>query len=152
MMKMPIANCRLPIKGSFAGRRLARGRHDCSKIVGFLQKRRQLARRHYARLDEQFEPQRGLVGFFFNRANFGYKFRPAPRAATGAIVCGHRSAAANDLFGDDTSSIVAFGNRPGQFNDSQGKCFGPYFQFDWVHATKIQIQSAIGNRQSAMQK
>jgi hypothetical protein len=152
MKRLPIADCRLPINGSFTGRRLARGRHDCSKVVGFLQKRRQLARRHYARFDEQFEPQRGLVGLFFNRANFGYKFRPAPRAATGAIVCGYRSAAANDLFGDDTSGIVAFWNSPGQFDDSQGKRFGARFQFDWIHAPKLQTQSAIGNRQSAMQK
>jgi hypothetical protein len=143
MNGLPIADCRLPINGSFAGRSFARGRHDGSKVVGFLQKRRQLARRHYARFDEQFEPQSRLVGFFFNRANFGYKFRPAPSTATGAIVRGHRSAAANDLFGDDTSGLVVFWNSPGQFDDSQGKRFGARFQFGWIHAPKLQTQSAM---------
>ena len=152
MKKLPIADCRLPIKKSFSGSGFARCGHDGGEVVGFLQQRRQLARGHRRGFDEQFEPQRGFVSFLFHRSDFGDEFGLAARAATGAVIRRDRSAAANDLFGDGASRIVIFGNHPGQLDDPQGKGFGPGFQFDWVHVLELQIQSAIGNRQSAMQK
>jgi hypothetical protein len=45
-----------------------------------------------------------------------------------------------------------FGNCPAHFYNSQGKRFGSGFQFGWVHALKLQTQSAIGNRQSAISR
>jgi hypothetical protein len=150
MKMLPIADCRLPINGSFAGSRLARGRHNGGQGVGFFEQGGQFFCRHDARFNQQFEPQGGFVGFFFDRANFGDEFRPAPRATRRAIIRGHRSSAPDDLFGDDATGIVIFWNRTGQFDDSQSKGFGAGFQFNWVHGVKLQIQSAIGNRQSAI--
>jgi len=150
MRILPIADCRLPINGSFAGRRLARGRHDGSQGAGFFEQGGQFLCGHDFGFNQQFEPQGGLVGFFFDRANFGDEFRPAPRATRRAIIRGHRSPAPNDLFGDDTARIVIFWNRTGQFDDPQSKGFGPSLQFNWIHGVKLQIQSAIGNRQSAI--
>ena len=152
MKTLPIADCRLPINSSFAGRRLAGGRHDGSQGVGFFQQCRQFFCRHDARLNQQFEPQGSFVRFFLDRANFGNEFRPAPRAARRAIIRSHRSSATNDLLGNDAASIVILGNRTSQFDDPQGKRFGPGFQLDWVHLPKLQIQSVIGNRQSAMRE
>ena len=150
MKRLPIADCRLPINRSFARRGFARGGHDGSKRIGFRQESGQFFCRHDAGLNKQFEPQGGFVSFFFDGSNFCDEFGPAAGAATGTIVCGHRSATANDLFGDDTSSIIVFWNCPGQFDDSQGKRFCARFHFSWVHAPKLQTQSAIGNRQSAI--
>lgn len=131
MKILPMADGRWPINGSFAGRRLARGRPDGNQGIGFFE-------------------QGGFVGFFFDRADFGDEFRPAPRAARRTIIRGHRGSAANDLFGNDPAGIVIFGNSTGQFDNPQRKSFGAGFQFNWVHNLKLQIQSAIGNRQSAI--
>ena len=152
MNKLPITDCRLPIGKSFSRRGFARCRHDGSEVAGFLQKRRQLSRRHRPRFDEQFEPQRGFVSFFLDNSNFRDEFNVAASTATGAVIRRRRSAATNDLPGDDTSGIVAFGNRPCQLDDSQGKGLGARFQFGWVHGQKLQIQPAIGNRQPAIQR
>ena len=152
MKKLPIADCRLPIKKLFAGRGFSRGGHDGGKRIGFLKQGGQLALGHRARLDQQFEPQRSFVGFFVNGSDFGDEFGLAAGAATSAIVRRHGRAATYDLFGNSSSCLVTFWNRPRQFNDSQGKGFGSYFEFGWIHATKLQIQSAIGNRQSAIQR
>ena len=152
MMTLPIADCRLPIEPSFAGRRFARRGHDGSKLAGFRQQCGQLAGGHRSRFDQQFQPQGGFIHFFLDYSNFGDEFGLTARAATGAIIGGNRSAAADNLFGDDPSGIVTFRNRPGQFDDAQGKGFGSCFQFGRVHGANIQIQSAIGNRQSAIQR
>ena len=152
MNRLPIADCRLPISRLFARCRFARCGHDGSEHIGLLQKGGQLAGRHDAGLNEQFEPQRCFISLFLDGSNFGDEFGLTAGAATSSIVCGHRSATANDLFGDDTSSIIVFWNCPGEFDDSQGKRFGARFQFGWIHAPKLQTQSAIGYRQSAMQK
>jgi len=98
MKRLPIADCRLPIKQLFAGRSFARCGHDGSKRIGFLQESGQLADRHDTGLDQQFEPQGGFVRFFFDGSDFGDEFGLAAGAATGAVVCGHGRAAANDLF------------------------------------------------------
>jgi hypothetical protein len=150
MKILPIADCRLPINGSFAGRRLARGRHDGSQGIGFFEQGGQFLCGYDFGFYQQFEPQGGFVGFFFDRADFGDEFRPAPRAARRTIIRGHRGSAANDLFGNDPAGIVIFGNSTGQFDNPQRKSFGAGFQFNWVHNLKLQIQSAIGNRQSAI--
>jgi hypothetical protein len=150
MNELPIADCRLPINGSFGGRRFARGRHDGCQGVGFLQQDRQFFCRHQAGLNQQLKPQGRFIGFFFNRAYFGDELRPAPCPARCAIIRGYRSSTTNNLFGNHTAGIVIFGNGTGQFDDSQRKSFGPSFEFDWVHDVKLQIQSAIGNRQSAI--
>jgi len=150
MKILPIADCRLPINGSFAGCRLARGCHDGNQAVGFFEQGGQLLCGYDFGLNQQFEPQCRFVGFFFNRTDFGDEFRPASRATRRAIIRGHRDSAANDLLGNDPAGIVNFWNRAGQFDDSQRKGLGTSFEFNWVHGVKLQIQSAIGNRQSAI--
>lgn len=152
MKTLLIADCRSPIKKSVAGCGFARCDHDGGEFVGFLQKWRQLAYGHYPGFNQQFEPQRSFVSLLFHRPDFSDKFRRAAGAATGAIIRRHRSPAANNLFGDDTSRIVIFWNRAGQFDYSQGKSFCSDFQFGWVHSPKLQIQSAIANRKSAIQR
>jgi hypothetical protein len=149
-MKLPIADCRLSIGKLLSRRSLARGRHDCRKLVRFGQKRGKFSLGHDAGLDKQFEPQCRLVCFFFDRSNFGDEFSLATRPATSAIISRHRSSASHDLPGKDTSRVVTFGNRSRQLNDSQGESFGAGFQFSWGHGSKLQTQSAIGNRQSSM--
>ena len=150
--QLPVAGCRLPIGKSLSGRGFARCRHDRGEGAGFLQERRQFSRGHCPGFDEQFEPQCGFVGFFLNDSDFGDEFGVAAGAATGAIIRRHRSATANDLFGDDASGIVIFWNHLRQFNDSQGKRFGARFQFGWIHGAKLQTQSATGSRQPAIQR
>jgi len=152
MKRLPIAGCRLPINGSFAGRRLARGRHDGSQGIGFFEQGGQFLYGYDFRFNQQFEPQCRFVGFFFDRAGFGDEFRATPSATRRAIIRRHRSPTANNLFGNDTSRIVIFRNRAGQFNDSQRKSFSSGFQFGWVHSPKLQIQSAIANRKLAIQR
>lgn len=149
-MKLPIADCRLPIGESLSRGGLARRCHDCRKLVCFGQKRREFSRRHDVGFDKQFEPQCRLIGFFFDRPNLGDEFGLTARPATGAVVRSHRSSASHDLPGDDASGVVIFWNRPGQLDDTQGKSFGAGFQFSWGHDAKLQTQSAIGNRQSSM--
>jgi hypothetical protein len=68
--------------------------------------------------------------------------------ATRAIICRYRSATANNLLGNRTTSIVTSGNGPRQLDDPQGEGFGPRPQFGGIHGAKPQTQSAIGNRQS----
>jgi hypothetical protein len=152
MKTLPIADCRLPINRSFAGCRLTRGCHDGGQGVGFFQQRGQFFRRHDAGLNQQFEPQGGFVRLFLDRPNFRDEFSLTAGAATGAIVRRHRSAAANDLFGDDTAGIVIFGNCASQFDDPQREGFGACFQLGRIHGLKLQTQSAIGNRQSAIKR
>ena len=134
----------------FGGSRFAGGCHDGGQSIRFFEQGGKFFCRHNPRLNQQFQPQGGLIGFFFNRANFGNELRSASRPTRRAVVRGRRSSAADDLFGDGPSRVVIFGDRAGQFYDSQGKGLGAGFQFDWVHGTKLQIQSAIGNRQSAI--
>ena len=152
MNRLPIADCPLPIKKSLAGRRFARRGHDGGKLVGFFEQCGQFFCGHDAGFGEQFEPQSGFVGFLLDGADFGNEFRLTPSAATGAVIRRHGSSAAQNLFGNDAPGIVIFGNCPAHFDDSQGKRFGSGFQFDRVHAPKLQTQSAIGNRQLAIQK
>ena len=151
-MKLPIADCRLPIKESFAGRGFARSGHDGGEFVGFLQQGRQFARRHDAGLDKQFEPERSFISFFLDCPDFGDEFRLTRGTATGAIVGRDRGAAANNLLGDDSSRIVTLWNRAGQFDDAEGKGLGVLLQLDGGHAPNVQTQSAIGDRQSAITK
>ena len=152
MKRLPIADCRLPIKTSFAGRGFARPGHDGGEFIGFFEQRGQLFGRHDAGFGKQFEPQSGFVGLFLDGADFRNEFGLTARAATGAVICRHGSSAAQNLFGNDAASIVAFGNCPAHFDDAQGEGFRSGFQFDWVHGANLQTQSAIGNRQSAIPK
>ena len=152
MKKLPIADCRLPIGELLPRRSFARRCHDCNKLVGFLQQGGQLACGHRARFNKQFEPQRGFIRLFLNGSDFGDEFGLAAGAATGAVIRRHRSAAADNLLGDDASGVVIFWNRPCKFDDTQGKGFGSSFEFSWVHGASLQPQSAIGNRQSAIPK
>ena len=152
MNQLPIADCRLPIKKSFSGRGFARGGHDGGDLIGFLQQGGQLARGHRAGLNEQFNPQRSFIRFFFYGSDLGDEFRLAAGAATGTVICRHRSAAANDLLGDDAPGLVGLGDRARELDDSQRKGFRAGFEFSWIHGANLQTQSAIGNRQSAIQK
>ena len=151
-MKLPIADCRLPIWESLSRRSLALGRHDCGEFVRFGQKCRQFLCWHDAGLGEQFEPQRSFISLFLDNANLGDKFRLAARAATRAIIRRHGSSTTKNLFCDDASCVVALGNFSAHLDDSQGKCFGSRFHFSWSHGLKLRTQSAIGNRQSAIPK
>ena len=150
MKTLPIADCQLPISGSFDGCRFARGRHNGCQGVGFFKQGRHFFCGHDARFNQQFQPPGGLIGFFLNRADFGNKLRPAPRPTRRAVVRGYRSSAANDLFGDGTTCIVTFWNRTSQFDNPQRKSLCAGLQFNWIHGLKLQIQSTIGNRQSAI--
>ena len=152
MKRLPIADCRLPIKASFAGRGFARRGHDGSKFIGFFKQCGQFLRGHDAGFGEQLEPQNGFVGFLFDGANFGNEFCLTASAATGAVIRRHGSSATQNLFSNDAASVIAFGNCPAHFDDAQGKGPGSGFQFDRVHASKLQTQSAIGNRQSPIWK
>jgi len=149
-MKLPISDFRFPIGESLSRRSLARGRHDCCKLVGFGQKRRKFSRGHDVGLDKQFEPQGRLVCLFFDHAELGDEFSLTARPATGAVVCSHRSAASHDLLGDDASCVVIFWNCPRQLDDPQGESFSSGFQFSWSHGAKLQTPSAIGDRRSSM--
>jgi hypothetical protein len=150
-VKLPIADCRLPIEESLSCRSFARGCHDGCEFVRFGQKRGKFSHGHDAGLDKQFQPECGFIGFFLNCADFGDKFRLAAGATTGTIVCGHRSSASDDLLGNDASGIVIFWNSACQLDDSQRKGFRARLQFSWSHdGAKLQTQSAIGNQQSSM--
>jgi hypothetical protein len=150
MKRLPIVDCRLPITGSFAGRSFARGGHDGGEFVGFFEQRGQLFCGHDAGFSKQFEPQRSFVGFFFHGADFGNKFRLTPRPTTGAAIRRRGSSTSQNLFGNNAPSIVVLWNCPAHLDDPQGKRFGSGFQFGRVHLPKLQTQSAIGNRQSAI--
>jgi len=150
MIRLPIADCRLPITDSFSRRRFARCGHDGGQLVRFIQQCRQFFCRQNARLDQQFQPERGFVGFFLDGADFGDEFGLAAGATTGAVIRRHRSAAANDLFGDGAAGIVGFGNGARQLDDSQRESFRAGFEFGRIHGANLQTQSAIGNRQSAI--
>ena len=152
MKKLPIADCRLPIGGSLPRRSFARRRHDGSEFAGFCQEGGQFARRHSARFNKQFEPQRGFIRFFLNGSDFGNEFSLAAGAATGAVIRRDRSSAANNLSGDDASGVVGLGDGACELDDSQRKCFRASFEFGWIHGANLQTQSAIGNRQSAIQE
>jgi hypothetical protein len=152
MTKLPIADCRLPIGNLLPRRSFARGGHDGRKLIGFSQERGQLALGHRSGFDEQFEPQRGFVRFFLDGSDFCDEFSLAAGAATGAVVRGHRSAAADNLFGNDASGVVGLGDGACELDDSQRKCFCASFEFSGIHGANLQTQSAIGNRQSAIQK
>ncbi len=149
-MRLPIADCRLPIRKSFSRRCFTRVSHYGSKLVGFSQKRGKLALGHDPGLDKQFEPQCRLVGFFFDRPNLGDEFGVATCATTRTVISRHGGSTPHNLLGNHAPSIVVFWNRPQQFDDPQSKGFGTSFQFSWIHGSKLQTQSAIGNRQSAM--
>lgn len=151
MKKLPMADGRWPIKNLFAGCGFARSGHDGGQFVGFVEQVGQFARGHGAGFNQQFEPQRGFVGFFFDGSHLGDEFRLAARTATGAIIGGDGSSTADNLFGDDTRGLVVFWNRLGQFDDSQSKSFRAGFEFNRSHGVKLQTQSAIGNRQSSIQ-
>jgi hypothetical protein len=150
MTRLPIADCRLPIIALPAGRRFTRCSHDSCEIVRFLQQGRQFASGQDSRFRKQFKPQRRFVCFFFNRPNFGNEFRFASSSARRPVVGGYRSSAADDLLGYNTSCIIGFGNRSRKFDDPKRKIFGALFQFCGTHAPKLQKQSPIANRQSAI--
>jgi hypothetical protein len=149
-MKLSIADCRLSIKESLSCRSFARSRHDGRKLVGLGQKSRKFSGSHRSRFDQQFEPKCRLIRLFFDRTDFGNEFGLTAGSATGPVICRHGSAAADDLLGNRTSGIVVLRNGPGQFNDSERKSFSSSLQFGGIHGSKLQTQSAIGNRQSAM--
>ena len=150
MTTLPIADCRLSIGASRAGCCLARGGHDGSQIIGFLQQRGEFAGGGDAGFAEQLQPQRRLVRFLFDGADFGDKFRFASRAACRSVVGHDRSAAADDLPGGDLPRIIAFGNCSRQFNDAESKTLGSLLEFNRVHALKLSNQSPIANRQSTI--
>jgi len=152
MKTLPIADCRLPIKESFAGRGFSRGSHDGCQRVGFIKQRGQFLCGHRAGFDEQFKPQRSFVGLFLDGSDFGDEFGRAAGAATGAIVCCHRSSAADNLFGYRPAGIVGFRDGARKLDDSQGKSFCAGFELSRIHGANLQTQSAIGNRQSAISK
>jgi hypothetical protein len=143
MKPLPIADCRLPITESFSGRRFSRCGHDGRQLVGFFEQGRQFFPRHNSRLDQHFQPQRGFVGFFFNGSDFGDEFGLTARTATGAVIGGDGSSAPQNLFGDDTTGIVALGNFAAHFDDAQSKSFCAGLEFGRVHGTNLQTQSAI---------
>jgi hypothetical protein len=152
MKTLPIAGCRLPIEALFAGRSFTRRRHDGGEFICFNKERGQSFCGQDVGLNQQFEPQAGFARFFFDIADLGDEFCLTSRPATGAAIRRHGSAAADNLFGEGACRVIVFGNRPGQFNDSQGNGVSARFQFSRVHGMKLQTQSATGNRQPAISR
>ena len=152
MKALPIADCRLLMEALFAGCGFARGGHDGCQRIGFGQQRGQFLGGHRAGFDEQFKPQRAFVRLFLNYSDFGDEFGLTPGTATRAVICRHRGAAADNLFGHRPAGIVGFGNGACELDDSQRKRFGAGFEFVRVHGANLQTQSAIGNRQSAISR
>ena len=151
MMKLPIADCRLPIKDLLAGRGFPGGGHDGCQFICLFKQGGQFARGHDVGFNQQFEPQRGFVGLFFDDSDLGDEFRRTTRPATGAVVGGNGSSAADNLLGDGAGGVIILRNCLGQLDDSQSKSFCPGFEFNRSHGVKLQTQSAIGNRQSSIQ-
>jgi hypothetical protein len=151
MRELPIADCRLPIWGLRARSGLARSCHDGGQIGCFLQDFHESLFRQNFRFTKQFQSQRSFIGFFFNNSNFRNEFSPASRATRRAVVCSNGCSAADNLPCNHTTGSC-FWNHVRQFDNSQCKSLRSGFEFRWVHRLKLQIQSAIGNRQSAIKK
>ncbi len=151
-MRFTIYDLRFTIRASLARRDFARRRHDRSEFVGFVQQCGEFPCRHDAGLDKQFEPQRGFIGFFLDRSDFGNEFGLTSRSTTRAIICCDRSSTPQDLLGNNAARVVVFGNCSAHPVDSQSKSLGSRLEFGWLHAAKLQIQSPISNRQSAISK
>ena len=149
-MRLPIADCRLPIKRSRAGGGFARSGHNGGQIIRFLKERRQFSGGNNSRLTERLEPERCFVRLLLHCSYFGNEFRLASSAARCAVICSDRSPTANNLICDSASGDIGFRNSPGQFDDSKGEAFGALFQFDGVHCRNVSEQSAIANRQSSI--
>jgi hypothetical protein len=147
-MKLPIADCQLPIAKLATRDGFARGGHDGGEVVGFLQKSGELAFWNDSGFDQQFKPQSSFVGFFLNCPDFCCEFCFAPSAAGRTVVRSYGSSAANDLFCDDTPRIIRLGDGSRQLNDPKRKRFGSLFQFGGIHAPKLQKQSPLADRQS----
>lgn len=143
---------RWPMGESFAGCRFARGGHDRRQFVRFREQSGKFCFWQDTGLDRQFEPKRGLVGFFLDDSNFGDELGLAARPATGVVVGRDGSSAAENLFCDYPASIIALGNFPAHLDDTERKRLGACLQLDWVHAANVQTQSAIGHRPSAISK
>jgi hypothetical protein len=149
-MRLPIANCQLPIGELFPSGGFSRTGHDRSEFIRFGQKRRKLAGRHDSRFDEQLNPQSTLVRFFFDGSNFGNEFSATSCATTCSIIRSDGCAASQNLATEHAPGFVVFGYRSCHFHNSQGKGLCSDFKFAWVHVAKLRTQSAIGNRQSAI--
>lgn len=147
-MTLPIADCRLPIGKLPARCGFARRSHDGGEVIGFLQQCRQFGRGKNSRLAQQFEPEGRFISFLFDGANLGNEFRFASGAASCPVIRGHRSAAANDLLRNDSSSVIAFWHRTRKFDNPKSESFRALFEFGGVHGAKLQNQLAIANRQS----
>ena len=147
-MKLPIADCRLPITSSTARCGFARRGHNCCEVVGLLQKSSEFALGNGSRLNEQFEPQSRLIRFFFDGANLSIEFRLASSAAGRPIICGYRGATSNNLLRNNAPSVIALWNCPGQLDNAKGKSLGALFELDRIHAPNLQNQSPIANCQS----
>jgi hypothetical protein len=142
-MKLPIADCRLPIVALSARCSFSRSRHDGGQVVGFLQERGQFAFGNNSCLGKQLKPQRGFARFFFNGSHLGGKFCFASSATPGAVIRRHRGAAANDLFGNNTSRIVALRNGSRELDNAERKSFRALFEFGRIHVPTLRNQSAI---------
>jgi hypothetical protein len=147
-MKLPIADCRLPIAQLSVRRRFAGCGHDGGQVAGLLQERGQFALGNDSCLGQQLKPKSGFIGFFLYGSHLGYKLCFASRTATGSVICGHGCAAADDLLGDNASSIVTFRDGAREFDNPKSERFGALFELERVHGPKLQKQSAIANRQS----
>ncbi len=99
-MRLLMADCQLPIGEPLPGRSFLRRCQDRGEFIGSSQKNQKFPCRHGFRFDQQFEPKRGFIGFFFNRSGFGDKFRRTAGSTTSPVICRDRSAASDDLFGN----------------------------------------------------
>jgi hypothetical protein len=148
--RLAIGKWRLPIGALRARCGFARRSHDGREVVRFLQQGGQLAGGLDARFGKQLKPQRRFIRFLFNSSDFGDEFSFASSAAGCPVIRGHRSAAADDLFGDDTPGVIGFWNCPRQLDNPKRKVFRALLQFLGVHAPKLPSQSPIANRQLAI--
>ena len=152
-MRLPIADCQLPIANSAARSCFVRGCHDGGQIIRFLKQCRELLGGDGPGFSKQFEPQSGFVRLLLlNGSNLCDEFSFAAGAAGRAVIRRYLSATANNLFGCDASRIIGFGNAPRQFDDAKRESFGALFQFSRVHARKLLNQLAIANRKSTISK
>lgn len=151
-MKLPVADCQLPIAGSAPRRCFARGRHDGRQIIRFLKQGGKLGGFDRSGFSKQLKPKGSFVRFFLDCPNFCDEFGFASSSAGCPVVRRHGRATTDNLFGNDTSGVVSLGNTFRQFNDAKRETFGPLFQFGRVHARKLLNQLAIANRKSPINK
>ena len=113
--------------------RLSCGHRDRCKLIRFLEDRVNPRRLHKFGRNNHLKPEAGFICLFLDNTCFVDEVRSRFRPAKSAIIRRNRTSATNNLI---CYRVSASRCRQGirQFQDSQRKCFGPFFHFFFVHA------------------